>query len=256
VEILFAKTWCTVPRDGLRFSINCLSCEKQHALYHSILPKFVYNTPENTVFSGILQGGCYANVDSLVQELSRTVIDGLTGHDFTTPDSTGRPTPYKLPRDLYPRITYNTLKKKVLITVYPYTTITLEPLLASMLGYGNTELKSSVRCGFQYFYGNFSADLDAAVHALYIYADVVEPIPVGDTEAPLLRIIDASGHSGDVIHRIYNPPRYLPVSRRSFDSIEIDIRTDEGEPVPFESGRLSTTLHFRRVLEPIFAQSI
>ena len=108
----------------------------------------------------------------------------------------------------------------MLTTVHPYTTITFEPLLSSLLRYMKTELKSTVKGAFQHFYGTFTADLDASVHVLYIYTDVVESIPVGDTEAPLLRIVDASGQSGDTIHRIYNPPRYLPISRRGFDSIE------------------------------------
>ena len=82
--------------------------------------------------------------------------------------------------------------------------------------------------------------------------DVAEAKRVGDTKAPLLRIVDASGVIGENIHRNYNPPRYLPICKSNFDSIEMDIRTDEGEPVPFESGWLSVTLHFRHAVEPIF----
>ena len=98
-------------------------------------------------------------------------------------------------------------------------------------------------------------DVEVMVHALYVYTDVVESILVGDTQAPLLRIVDASGSVGKNVHRLYNPAHYLPINKRSFDSIEIDIRTDTGVPVPFESGRLSLTLHFRRAIEPLFSSS-
>ena len=100
-----------------------------------------------------------------------------------------------------------------------------------------------------------SADLEAGRYALYVYSDVVENIPVGDTSAPLLRVVDASGAKGQNITRIYIQPRYLPVSKHSFSSIEIDIRSDTGEPIPFEYGRLMTTLHFRRVGEDFLLPS-
>jgi hypothetical protein len=100
-----------------------------------------------------------------------------------------------------------------------------------------------------------SADLEAGRYALYIYCDVVENVPVGDALAPLLRVVDASGVKGQNITRIYDQPRYLPVCKHSFDSIEIDIRSDTGDPIPFEYGRLMTTLHFRRVGEDFLLPS-
>ena len=69
---------------------------------------------------------------------------------------------------------------------------------------------------------------------------------MGDIKAPLLRFVDADGNFGDTIHRLYMSPQYVPVSKKEFNSVEIDIRDDTGRPVSFEFGKVITTLHFRR----------
>ena len=48
-----------------------------------------------------------------------------------------------------------------------------------------------------------------------------------------------------LIHRLYATPQYVPVSRKEFNTVEIDIRDDTGRPVPFEFGKVVATLHFR-----------
>ena len=69
-------------------------------------------------------------------------------------------------------------------------------------------------------------------------------IPVGDIKAPLLRVVDAAGNFGDTTHRLYMMPQYVPVSKKEFNTVEIDIREDTGRPVPFEFGKVIATLHF------------
>ena len=69
---------------------------------------------------------------------------------------------------------------------------------------------------------------------------------MGDIKAPLLRVVDAAENFGDTIHRLYMTPQYVPVSKKEFNTVEIDIRDDTGRPVAFEFGKVITTLHFRR----------
>ena len=157
----------------------------------------------------------------------------------------------KLPNESWPKFKFSPLKKKLILTLHPLTKVQFSPALASLLGFSSTPFQTAGN-KIVNVYGNSIADMESSVHALYVYTDVVEAIRVGDTQAPLLRVVDASGAIGEHIHRNYNPPRYLPICKSNFDSIEIDIRTDEGKPVPFESGRLSVTLHFRRAVEPMF----
>jgi hypothetical protein len=95
-------------------------------------------------------------------------------------------------------------------------------------------------------------DLNAGIHHLYVYCDVVESVSVGDTLAPLLRIVETKNPQLGYIHEIFNPPRYIPVQKKEFDTIEIYIRSDFGERVPFESGKVVCTLHFRRAINQYF----
>ena len=100
-----------------------------------------------------------------------------------------------------------------------------------------------------------TADINGGIRALYVYCDVVENVAVGDTQAPLLRIVDATtGQRNDNVHRTVDPPRYMPVQKKRFDTIEIFIKDDFGEDILFEGGKLITTLHFRRAVGPYFTQ--
>ena len=95
-------------------------------------------------------------------------------------------------------------------------------------------------------------DPNRGFNSLYVYCDAAEAIPVGDIKAPLLRVIDAAGNFGDMIHRLYTTPRYVPVSKKEFNTLEIDIRDDTARPVPFEFAKFVATLHFRRSRNPYF----
>ena len=72
--------------------------------------------------------------------------------------------------------------------------------------------------------------------------------------APLLRPVVVRGKPGDQISEKYINSMYLPVQKKSFDSIEINIMTDTGSPVPFIDGRSMVLLHFRRSNNPYFLQ--
>ena len=41
-------------------------------------------------------------------------------------------------------------------------------------------------------------------------------------------------------------PHYIPVSRNNIDTIEIDIRSEFGEPIYFTSGTVVVKLHFKK----------
>ena len=68
---------------------------------------------------------------------------------------------------------------------------------------------------------------------------------MGDVSAPLLRIVPVqkTGVSqGDVIAHTFNAPHYVPVKRKNFETIKMDIRTDVGEKVPFQRGKLTSAV--------------
>ena len=90
------------------------------------------------------------------------------------------------------------------------------------------------------------ADINAGLYSFYVYCDIVEAQLVGDSEVPLLRIVPVEGQHGEMVTKTFQNLQYLPIVKKQFSSVEMNIKTDTGEKVPFESGKLITTLHLRR----------
>lgn len=85
---------------------------------------------------------------------------------------------------------------------------------------------------------------------LYIYCDIIEPQLIGDTMAPLLKIVSvdkATYMFGDQKTCLFYQPHYVQVLVNQFDNIEIDIRLDSGRAAPFMFGTSLVKLHFRRI---------
>src|SRR5687768_13656853 len=59
------------------------------------------------------------------------------------------------------------------------------------------------------------------------------------------RIIEINGPRSDMIHVQYDQPRYFPLLKKVFDSIEIDVTDDAGDHIPFDSEKLIVILHFK-----------
>ena len=94
---------------------------------------------------------------------------------------------------------------------------------------------------------NRADELDTGLQALYLYCDVIESRVVGDTLAPLLRAVSIDHRNNGVqVSREFQHIQYLPVQKKEFTTVEIDIRDDYGRSVPFSRGKVIVTLHFRR----------
>ncbi len=86
--------------------------------------------------------------------------------------------------------------------------------------------------------------------SLFIYSDLCVPYVTGDVQSSLLRVVpfNASGYTYGATHcATFSNPHYIPLMRYSFRTIEIDIRCNRGEMIPFEYGPLNVTLHFKRI---------
>ena len=112
------------------------------------------------------------------------------------------------------------------------------------------------------YYGEFSADLCAGKHLIFIYTNIIENQYVGDVKAPLLRVIDSKQRlkNGSVCeleptHRIlFTILDYKKLSTNTIQSISIELRTKTGQLVPF-SGTGKVILTFNNVLHSLFSDS-
>lgn len=88
---------------------------------------------------------------------------------------------------------------------------------------------------------------------MLIYCDILEPQLFGDGWCKVLRLINTNAgierpYFGQACHVTFNPPQYISLQQKHFESVTIDIKDIEGKPMPFQYGTLSVKLHFRKAL--------
>ena len=89
-------------------------------------------------------------------------------------------------------------------------------------------------------------DLRAGVDGFYVYCNLIESQIVGGSYVPLLRVVHVHGQYGDIVDRVYNSPHYVPILKKEFGQVEINIKSDTDHSIPFEFGKVVVKLHFRR----------
>ena len=126
----------------------------------------------------------------------------------------------------------------------------LPDILGFVRGDAVTVLTSSARSRIVRAYS--IVDLRRGFESLYVYSSIVEPRIVGDNIAPLLRIVPITGSHGEMVTARFDHVQYIPVLSREFGCVETEIRDGTGRPVPFERGKVTVTLHFRRCSSGLF----
>ena len=180
-------------------------------------------TPGNEIDMLLLEG-FYSDVYQLVDRCNRMIERNLKDAE-TIVDT---------------KFAYDATSKKVSVHVEADKVVTLSSDLASIMGFSSRQLTFKDERKYK---RKVAMDPNRVFNSLYVYCDAV-----GDIKAPLLRVVDPTGNFGDLIHRLYMTPQYVPVSMKEFNTVEIDIRDDSGRPVPFEFGKVVATLHFRRTV--------
>ena len=135
---------------------------------------------------------------------------------------------------------YETLNRKLTVHIQNNFEVFFS-YCGSMLGFTKDDIYSKTTTAKR------EVDLDLGFHNLYVYCDIVQSQFVGDAQVPLLRIVPVEGRDGERVSKIFMNPQYLPISRKQFESIEVNIKSDTGENISFEAGRVLLTLHLRRV---------
>ena len=145
------------------------------------------------------------------------------------------------------KFAYDATSRKISVHVGADNVITLSSDLASIMGFSPRQHTFREERKHK---GKVAMDPNRGFNSLYVYCDAAEAIPVGDIKAPLLRVVDAAANFGDLIHRLYTTPQYVPVSRKEFNTVEIDIRDDTGRPVhyTFAEAGIPTSYHEKPVL--------
>lgn len=187
--------------------------------------RFYYDRGDGKWIAAKIPPGYYTSVGNITKAIEQVITGyGVTGISLQFVD----------------------LPQKVRVTLDVGKRLSFETDLGVILGFGNDIIitKSTE--------APFVSDLNIGLQSLFIYLDVAESQIVGDTRAPLLRIIPARGKDGEIITIDYNTPQYIPLATREFETMEVLITDDTGKKVPFERGRVVITLSFRLRQSPYF----
>lgn len=106
--------------------------------------------------------------------------------------------------------------------------------------------QSDVETHKKHIVAKYPYELKGGFHSLFVYTDLIKPSIVGDTIAPLLRVVDVPESSvfSEQVSITYDQPMYFSLRNDEIDSIQVEIKDDSGNLVPFLFGRTILTLHF------------
>ena len=174
-----------------------------------------------------LTWGNYESIKELIDEINKHI-----DFEYSSPIPEWRrgDIDYSITGRGKPSFSYDAYANKVAARVPANTLITFTEDLRHILGFVELDRGlSNPRLVPMRYRADRTGDIDCGRHALYVYCDLLEYVPVGDTSVPLLRIVDASGKPGGTITKWYEKPRYVPLQQKNFGSLEIDIRDSFGK---------------------------
>jgi len=94
-----------------------------------------------------------------------------------------------------------------------------------------------------------TTNLQAGIYNLFCYSTLVQNTLVGDTHAPLLRIVPVRGDVGEYLYETFDDRQYLPLQSNNFNVINVLIGDRLGNKIKFNHGSAPVilVLHFKRV---------
>ena len=135
---------------------------------------------------------------------------------------------------------------KIMGTASNVVGVKFSPALSQMLGFD----ADTTYDGHAEHIAKLPINLTGNVNLVYIYRDLLEQVLVGDTKAPLLRIVsrstDMTSSLDYIEHVTFNPVQYVPLQKKCFDTITINLMMDTGAPMSLFPGKSITVLEFRR----------
>lgn len=231
VEISYTKCWKNLRKDMNLCIVNETLIDISQ---NSINKTNIYDNLEETRKCGVIKSGHYDTIDILVSEIENEILK-LNHKNI----------------EILPKFSFDNITK--LITITPgkdnngsFLLPLLNEEVSNILGFDNySTLNPKYRNNK--IVANRPAEIQAGIHSLFVYADLVEPQYIGDTRAKLLRAVEIPSEKkyGDSVVLKYSNPHYIPVLVTDFETIEIDIKDDTNSRVPFMGGRTRIKLHFR-----------
>lgn len=139
---------------------------------------------------------------------------------------------------------YDPIKKRMDVKVPKGHQMKLDNVLATILGFSKNDfLKPGTTSG------DMTPILERDINNLYIYCSIVDYTRVGNIEAPLIRTLPLSSVRKQLINREFVNKMFVSINRNVINRIDISVRDDMGEIVPFHGGITVLTVEIRPLNE-------
>jgi len=200
------------------------------------IPGAVYNVVANQCYYAISLDNVHFHTTSVPEGNYRSLSDLLAAiHSAMPKDVFNKPYIKFTPKAGHIEMTFTELLETVL-------SIRFSESLAEILGADADVAYDHNHAGTSRRFSLVNGD----INSVYIYCDILEHVTVGDTKAPLVRIVDKDRKKRGNVHQTFNPVLYVPLQKKNFDTVEVNFMTDSGRPVPFRYGKSFVLLEFRR----------
>lgn len=250
-EITFPKTWI----EGQKEKNGTITLLREHAFqlkkstdqsllfddFSAAVPSLISPNSFHFITTVHFSPSSYSTSAEIVLDLNRDIFNRLV--EYKEKLKFGGESPDF--RNITTFFKYHQQLNKVQLTINQGWAVTWTEELGKAMGFDYTP-KLKIPARKEEIMAAKISKLETEHHSIYIYTDIVSCVPVGDVEAPLLKIVDTKGHFPSTQTRNYKSIQYVPLQKRLFDSLEIHIKDDKNLFIPFESGSVIITLHFRR----------
>ena len=192
------------------------------------LPKnqsYIISSEETEVYRLELKTGKYKSATDLVKELQKPALAK------------------------YFKFNYNERLNKITVdTVSPttpyITTLHFDNGVHNVLGFEETTLQMSTKTQS----ATLQVDLQRGINNIFVYCDLCQRIPVGNTSTPLLRPIAFNTSTfGDTINLRYQKPMFIPLNKSTIHTIEVMLCDSTGNPINFVEGLTTVVLHLKHL---------
>lgn len=151
---------------------------------------------------------------------------------------------YKTAEALFKEFQYIRLKQRADLKVFLEVPNDCEVIfgdgLANMLGFTERHFRKGSHIS------TYPLELDAGITQIFVYCDIVQSHFVGDTYAPLLRVLPVSNEHNTQVIKYFDKVVYFPLRKLYIDTIEIELRTSSGQKIIFTGGKTCVLLSFRQ----------
>jgi hypothetical protein len=250
VEMIHPTSIKNITEQQNTFYVEILNENVQKFMEESNLPKTPSTNPGLYIYTLKIPAGYYFSgqhlVDTIAERFNASFDKSLT--------KAGKP--------FVLTIEYHKVARRLMLKFKDTQTLSISfnRSLFEILG-GDTNMAPNFNPKINsnsefYKYFRSPVELNQGLNLMFVYSDVVEYNVVGHTSVPLLRVIpfkvdsaaaaDQEGGNTYHVHREFVHPHYLPVSKSYLDTVNIAIKGDLGQNIPFTKGKVTVKLHFQK----------